>query len=293
MKILINKFIDYLRYEKRYSHNTIISYQSDLEHFRTFLMVQYNFDSVKLVKHTFIRSWIVSMMQDSYTPKSINRKISSLKSFFKYLKKIKAISLNPMLKIVSPKVGKKLPDYVREPNIQKLLDREIEGDDIDELRNILIVEMLYLTGMRRTELINLKISDIDFTSNQIKVLGKGNKERLIPLHDKFIIRLQKFLEFRKVNELDTYLFCTSKGKKMYDKLVYNIVKKALSQVTSASKKSPHVLRHTFATHLSNHGAELNAIKELLGHANLAATQIYTHNSIEKLKEVYKKAHPNA
>lgn len=292
MKNSINKFIDYLKYEKRYSENTIISYQSDLESFQSFMLVQYNFDSIKLIKHTHVRSWMVSMMQNNFSAKSVNRKISTLKSYFKYLKKIKELRINPMLKIVSPKIGKRLPEYIREQNIEQLLSVEYADLDSVQRRNLLIVEMLYLTGMRRTELINLKVSDIDFENKRIKVLGKGNKERLIPLNEVFLNRLKSFLSDRTELQSD-FLFLSDKGKKMYDKLVYNIVTALLGSITSSSKKSPHILRHSFATHLSNNGAELNAIKELLGHANLSATQIYTHNSIEKLKEVYHRSHPNA
>ena len=292
MKNSTKKFLDYLKYEKRYSENTIISYQTDLKAFQTFMLVQYNFDSIKLIKHIHVRSWMVNMMQNDYSSKSVNRKISALKSYCKYLKKIKLIQINPMLKIVSPKVGKRLPVYIREQNIDKLFTRKDEDLDFVEQRNLFIVEMLYLTGMRRSELINLKIKDIDITKGQIKVLGKGNKERFIPVEKLFLERLSRYNQEFPLNRED-YVFRTEKGAKMYDKLVYNIVKTLLSTITSASKKSPHILRHSFATHLSNNGAELNAIKELLGHANLAATQIYTHNSIEKLKEVYKRSHPNA
>jgi len=289
----LSQFVDFLRYEKRYSENTVISYKSDLESFRQFMIVQYNFDSVLLIKHIHVRSWIVSMMQASYTPKSINRKISSLKSYFKYLKRKKEIKKNPMLKIVSPKVGKRLPEYVQESKMSELLNQPLEELEFSEMRDFLIVEMLYITGMRRSELINLKVSDIDFLNRQIKVLGKGNKERLIPIDDAFFAKIKDYLVLRKFEEMDPNLFLTDKGKKMYEKLVYNIVKALLTTITSSKKKSPHVLRHSFATHLSNNGAELNAIKELLGHANLAATQIYAHNSIEQLKEVYKSAHPKA
>jgi integrase/recombinase XerC len=233
------------------------------------------------------------MIQDNYTSKSVNRKISSLKSYFKYLKKIKVLKTNPMLKIVSPKLKKRLPNFIRETNIEKLLNQDAKDLEPEEKRDLFIVEVLYLTGMRRSELINLKISDVDITNGQIKVLGKGNKERIVPLNPKILNKLQNHINSKNEEEPSIYVFSTSKGKKMYDKMLYNIVKKVLSEITTSSKKSPHVLRHSFATHLSNNGADLNAIKELLGHANLAATQIYTHNSIEKLKEVYKKAHPKA
>lgn len=293
MKTTVEKFLDYLRFEKRYSENTVISYNSDLESFKNFMIITYHFEAVLLIKHMHVRSWIVSMMQNNYSPKSVNRKISTLKSFFKFLKRNKFVSKNPMLKIISPKVGKRLPEYVQETKMKSLLERSQEELEYPEWRNILIVELLYLTGMRRTELINLKLSDIDQFQKSIKVLGKGNKERIIPIAVTYLNKLQEFLDASPHINPEPYIFVTDKGKKMYDKLVYNAVKKILTQITSAKKKSPHILRHSFATHLSNNGAELNAIKELLGHANLAATQIYTHNSIEKLKRVYQSAHPKA
>ncbi len=294
MKTLIHKFSEYLRYEKRYSDHTVLSYSTDLDAFRNFLLIQYQFEAIQSIKHTHIRSWIVAMMQRKVSAKSINRKISTLKSFFKYLKKTKEISTNPTLKIVAPKVGKRLPEYVQEDRISKLLDyNHQEIEDYAPLRNLLIVEMLYLTGMRRSELIHLKWSDVDMVNFEIKVLGKGNKERIIPINPIFFEKLAKLKSLEKFEEKDSFLFLTDKGKKMYDKLVYNLVKTSLATVSSAKKKSPHILRHSFATHLTNNGAELNAVKDLLGHANLAATQIYTHNSIERLKEVYRKAHPKA
>lgn len=296
MKIIIQKFIDYLEFEKRYSQNTIISYQNDLEHLQNYLLIHYQFKNVNEIKHVHIRSWIVHLMQNSYTAKSVNRKLSSLKTFFKYLKRSKLIEINPMLKIVAPKIGKRLPEYIKESSMEKLLNVEIDQGDFSMVRNILIIELLYLTGMRRTELINLLVANLDSSKKQIKVLGKGNKERIIPLEDRIIERLKNYLILRQDHFpscTEPFVFVTDKGKKLYDKFVYNIVTRYLGQVTSSDKKSPHILRHSFATHLSNNGAELNAIKELLGHANLAATQIYTHNSIERLKEIYKKAHPKA
>ncbi len=293
MKSTIDSFLDYLRFEKRYSIHTVTSYENDLRGFQNFMLITYQFDSVALIKHIHVRSWIVLMMQEKYTPKSINRKISTLKSYFKFLRRSKIVSKNPMLKIISPKIGKRLPEYVQESNIKKLLDTTSQNLEYSEWRNILLVELLYLTGMRRAELINLKITDFDALNKSVKVLGKGNKERIIPVSKQYCDKLTKFLSDQPFENCDPYVFLTDKGKKMYDKLVYNIVRQVLNTITSAKKKSPHILRHSFATHLSNNGAELNAIKELLGHANLAATQVYTHNSIEKLKSVYKAAHPKA
>lgn len=296
MKISITRFTDYLEFEKRYSQNTIISYLNDLKHLQNYLLITYQIKDIVAVKHIHVRSWIVHMMQQSYNAKSINRKISSLKSYFKFLKRVKLVEVNPMLKIVAPKIGKRLPEYVKESSLEDLLNQEVDRSDYSSFRDILIVELLYVTGMRRTELINLLIKNIDNNKGQIKVLGKGNKERIIPLENKIIEKLTDFLKIRKEEFAECnepYLFVSDKGKKMYDKLVYNIVTRHLGRITNSDKKSPHILRHSFATHLSNNGAELNAIKELLGHANLAATQVYTHNSIERLKEVYQKAHPKA
>jgi integrase/recombinase XerC len=206
------------------------------------------------------------------------------------------VQKNPTLKIVTPKIAKKLPEFVQEKNMASIFDNILDGE-FEDFRNRLIIEFFYSTGIRRIELINISDNDIDRANRVVKVLGKGNKERIIPLSDDFLSKIDKYLSLRDDyfdNELPSEtLFVTNKGSKMYPKLVYNIVKSYLSTVTTAEKKSPHILRHTFATHMMNQGADLNAVKELLGHANLAATQIYTHNSIEKLKEVYKKAHPKS
>ena len=296
MKDSISKFLDYLQFEKRYSKNTLVSYKNDLEHLQNFLTVAYHSTTVESIKHLHIRSWIVDMMQKSYSAKSVNRKISSLKSYFKFLKRSKLIEKNPMLKIVAPKMGKRLPEYIKESSLEKLLAQEFDSTDFSQVRDLLIIELLYVTGMRRTELIHLITQNIDTQKSQIKVVGKGDKERIIPLDKNIMDKLRNYLELRVEtfsNCMEPYVFVTDKGKKLYDKLVYNLVTHHLSLVSSSDKKSPHVLRHSFATHLSNNGAELNAIKELLGHASLAATQVYTHNSIERLKEIYSKAHPKA
>ena len=235
-------------------------------------------------------------MQNKITPRSINRKLSTLKTYFKFLKRRKEIQENPMLKVIAPKVGKRLPVVVKEVELENLFEKINFGEGYAAVRDEMVMEMLYSTGMRRSELINLTPNDLDFFNDQVKVLGKGNKERLIPFARPLADRLKNYLEIRKDEfELGATgsLFLTAKGKKMYPKLVYNLVKKYLSQITTVEQRSPHVLRHSFATHLSNNGADLNAIKELLGHSSLAATQVYTHNSIEKLKRVYQQAHPKA
>lgn len=292
----IDAFANFLTYEKRYSVNTIIAYQNDLKSYKDFLAITYDDLSILESKHLHIRSWLVSMNELNLVPRSINRKISSLRSFFNYHIKGGLAIKNPTLKIVTPKVGKRLPEYLHETKIESLFDT-IDNQGFIDYRNRLIIELFYITGMRRIELINIKQNDIDYNNRVVKVLGKGNKERVIPLSKNFLEKIELYIE-RKEEYYDGViiaenLFITNKGKTLYPKLVYNIVKKYLSTITTAAKRSPHVLRHTFATHMMNGGADLNAVKELLGHANLAATQIYTHNSIEKLKEVYKKAHPKS
>ncbi len=290
------KFLDYLQYEKRYSSHTITSYKNDISQFAFFIAKTYSDAPMKDIGHNHIRSWMVELVGNNISAKSINRKISSLRSFYNYLLKQGVVSKNPTLKIVTPKIPKRLPEFVQEKNIEQVFDNIIDGD-FEDFRNRLIIEFFYSTGIRRVELINIKDNDIDTSACSIKVLGKGNKERIIPLSQSLLRRIEKYQELRSAffedRQFSDNLFVTAKGAQMYPKFVYNIVKKYLSAVTTSSKRSPHILRHTFATHMMNGGADLNAVKELLGHANLAATQIYTHNSIEKLKEVYKKAHPKS
>ena len=231
------------------------------------------------------------------SPKSINRKLSTLKSLFQFLLKKEKIEIDPMLKVVSPKTGKRLPAFVEEQKMDSLLEDITFPEGFKGLRDKLVLEILYQTGIRRSELIHLQISDIDFQNQLIKVLGKGNKERLIPINRQLRLLINDYLALRKTTFPDLLeigqLMLTDKGKPMYPKFVYNLVKKYLSYVTTQEHRSPHILRHSFATHLSNNGADLNAIKELLGHSSLAATQIYTHNTIDRLKEIYQQAHPKA
>lgn len=289
-------FFNYLEFEKRYSSHTLTSYRNDIEQFEGFLSIQFELQDFLLAKHTHVRTWIVHMMQNDISAKSINRKISSLKSFYNFLKKQELIKKSPMLKIIAPKVGKRLPKYVDSESIGQLLSPSLFEVGFAGERDALIIDLLYSTGMRRAELIGLKESDVNYYNNNIKVLGKGSKERLIPVTKALLNRIIAFTKIKEeeFGRLDhNHLLVTDSGKKLYPKYVYNKVKKYLSQVTTMDKKSPHILRHTFATHLANNGAELNAIKALLGHASLAATQIYTHNTIEQLKSVYKNAHPKA
>jgi integrase/recombinase XerC len=288
-------FINYLRFEKRLSPHSVTAYTNDLDQFYLYLKNSYSLDDIREVNHPVIRSWIVSLMENKISPRSVNRKISTLKSFYKFLLREKVVDINPMHKIQSPKNPKRLPVFVEESKMDALIEDVNFKDDFEGRRNLLIIELLYSTGMRRIELVNLKETDINFYNRTIKVLGKRNKERLIPLTPELITLIKEYIaqRNRSIAANNDYLFLTEKGNQIYAGAVYRIVKSSLEKVTTLAKKSPHVLRHTFATHLLNHGANLNAIKELLGHASLAATQVYTHNTIEKLKSVYSKAHPKA
>ena len=285
------KFINYLSSEKRFSVHTITSYSNDINQFFLFLSEEYKITSeLSEVNFQIVRSWIASLLEQGVTPRSVNRKISTLKTYFKFLIREGVIQESPMLKVVAPKSKKRLPLFVEEDQIESLLNGvEFDNGFIGE-RDKLIIELFYVTGIRLSELINIKISDLNFDNNLVKVLGKRNKERLIPLSTRIVKELQFFIENYKI---DNYLFTNLGGTKVYTKLVYRVVNKYIGKISSINKKSPHILRHTFATHMLNNGADINAIKELLGHANLSATQVYTHNTIEKLKSVYKQAHPRA
>lgn len=288
----IDDFLKYLQFEKRYSQNTITSYKTDLEQFRSFISTKFNSIDFALIDQKDIRSWIIELSKSAHSSKTINRKIISIRGFFKYLLREKRITTNPAEKIPALKVKKRLPLFVEEKNMDYLLDSVDFDDSFEGERDKLIIELFYLTGVRLTELKNLKLSAINLSRSEIKVLGKRNKERIIPITNDIKNRIAQHLEKRKeVKPNSEYLFLTKKGNQVYDKLIYRVVNKYLNLVTTLDKKSPHILRHTFATHMLNNGADLNAIKELLGHTNLSATQIYTHNTFEKLKSIYKQAHP--
>ena len=285
-------FIQYLEFEKRFSKHTLVAYSNDITQFFKFLETSYEIKTIEEINHTIVRSWIVSLMEQKITPRSVNRKITTLKSFYKYLLRQQLVTENPMLKIQSPKTSKRLPVFVEKEKMDLLLDIVDFGKDADGVRNKLIIEIFYATGMRLSELINLKQANIDLYSFQMKVLGKRNKERIIPFNREIKNAIQEYIKTKK-NLPNEHLFENKKGNKLTPETVYAIVREYLSLVTTIDKKSPHVLRHTFATHMLNNGADLNAIKELLGHANLSATQIYTHNTVEKLKNIHKQAHPKA
>ena len=285
-----DSFLQYLQFEKRLSSHTILAYSGDLNQFSDFLQTTYETNKLADINHTLIRSWIVELMDQKISPRSVNRKITTLKTFYKYLLRQKIVSENPMLKIMSPKTSKKLPVFVEKDNMNVLIDTIEFGDDLDGTRNKLIIELFYATGIRLSELINLKQNNVDIYACQIKVLGKRNKERIIPFNDQIKASIQNYIS-KKPSLISEFLFEMKSGKKINEKFAYRLVNKYLSIITTIDKKSPHVLRHTFATHMLNNGADLNAIKELLGHANLAATQVYTHNTVEKLKTIHKQAHP--
>lgn len=291
----INTFLDYLKFEKRYSQYTIISYQNDLEQFFGFLMSQFDAPAIEKITGSFVRSWLAELKGDEMTAKSINRKISSLKSFFKHQMKTGVVTETPMAVIISPKISKRLPSFVEEKDIDTLFEHVTFTDDWKGRTERLVLQLFYSTGMRLSELINLKETQIDPSYQQIKVLGKGNKERILPVEKELMDDLQLYIADKHAEfKLQvSNIFVNEKGKPLQARSVYGFVKQYLSQVTTIQKKSPHILRHSFATHLMNHGADLNAVKELLGHSSLAATQVYTHNTIEKLKEVFNKAHPKA
>ena len=286
-------FITYLKHEKRYSKNTISAYTRDLTQFSAYLALQYEISAAKQVTQPIVRSWILNLMEEGQTPKSVNRKISSLRTYFKYLLVNKQISKNPTLEIVAPKIGKQLPQFVKEEEMENLLLNMEFSNDFSGLRDRLILELFYQTGIRTSELLGLKESDLNQAQKQIKVLGKRNKERIIPISFILMELMCEYLVKKRqnFNDQNPYLIVLDSGKKPYRKFVYNKVKYYLTAVSSLNKKSPHVLRHTFATHMLKNGADLNAIKELLGHASLAATQVYAHNTLEQLKEVHKLAHP--
>ena len=288
-------FMQYLKTEKRYSPHTVESYSNDLDQFSVFLTTLGQSDDPAEVSSHDIRAWIVDLIESGKSTVTVHRKISCLRVFFKYMRKEGFMQGDPMQKVALPRKEKKLPAFIEEKTMDKLLDEDNFGDDFAGVRNKVMVEMLYLTGMRRAELIGLKDSDVDLANSEVRVTGKRDKQRIIPLVKSFIVRLEDYIVKRNeaVERDGEWFFVTDKGNKLYDKFVYNNIKRYLSAVTTAEKKSPHTLRHSFATHMLNKGADLNSIKELLGHANLSATQVYTHNTFEKLKKVYKQAHPRA
>jgi integrase/recombinase XerC len=291
-----DSFFKYLQFEKRLSQNTLKAYENDLEQFSNFINSNFPESNIEESDYNVIRSWVISLIDNGIVPTSVNRKIAALRTYFKFLQSRGVITRDPMTKINALKTSRKLPSFVKENDMNHLLDSVAFEESHEGERDKLILELFYATGIRLSELITLKESDIDLHSQTIKVLGKRNKERIIPF-SKSIVQTIEAYRLRKKKEIETkdhgYLFVTDAGGPCYPMMIYRTVKKYLSMHTTSEKINPHVLRHTYATHLLNKGAEINAVKDLLGHSSLAATQVYTHNSIEKLKKVFDQAHPKA
>ena len=290
------KFIDYLRYEKNYSSLTEISYLNDIIQFEEFIKAKDDNLSLISVDSDIVRIWIGSLIEIGFKTSSVNRKLSSLKSFYKYLTKSGIIEKSPVKSVSGPKLKSKIPSFVSEKQMDEILDNETNfSDDFIGTRNQLLIEFLYLTGIRRAEILSLKDSDLDFTSCTVRVTGKGNKQRIIPFSDLTKEKLKKYIQVRnkEIENKSPFLFVKEDGNAMYPKLVYKIINNHLKSISTLSKKSPHVLRHSFATAMLNNGAEINSIKELMGHSSLSSTEIYTHVTFEEMKKTYQNAHPRA
>lgn len=288
----INDYIEYLKFQKRSSGHTVKSYETDLHQFFAYSLNFYETKEPNEISTSMIRSWVASLVDEGMETRSVVRKVSALRSFYKYLLRLNLITTNPLKRVVVPKMKKRLPVFVDETRMDNLFMHLPDANVYDDVLKQAILELFYATGMRLSELVELKLKD--YHSNQVKVLGKRSKERLLPLTESAVVAIEKYLALRNCLEKvidNTHLFLLENGKKLYQKFVYRLVNTYLAQVTTEKKKSPHVLRHTFATHMLNNGAGLNAVKELLGHASLAATQVYTHNTISKLINIHQKAHP--
>ncbi|MDG1698028.1 MAG: tyrosine-type recombinase/integrase [Polaribacter sp.] len=291
---MIDAFLEYLSLEKKYSVHTTTAYKNDLFSFRDFLATEYSQDSLLEVHYSQIRSWIVSLVDSDISNRTINRKVSSLKSFYKFSQKTNKIDVSPLLKHKALKTQKRVQVPFTSREINTVINQIAIDTDFISTRNKLIVELFYSTGIRRTELINIKEKDISFSDRTIKVLGKRNKERFVPLLTSVIQTLKKYLELKKEFTIGVEeLFITKTGNKIYETLVYRVINSYFSKISSKEKKSPHILRHSFASHLLNEGADLNSVKELLGHSSLASTQVYVQNSLDVIKKVYNQAHPRS
>lgn len=293
---VIERYLEHIGLQRRYSAHTVLAYRNDLFAFFDFLEQEYSLSAPSDITPSIVRTWLASLKEQDMTAKSINRKISSLKSFFRYQIRQGIVAACPLATLVSPKIKKRLPRFVDEKDTGTLFSHVEFPDNWQGRTHRLILEIFYNTGIRQAELVSLKEAQVDTGNRTLKVLGKGNKERILPLNDRLLASITEYIgsKARFLSSPEpSWLLLNEKGRKLYPRYVYNVVKSYLSLVTTIEKKSPHVLRHTFATHLMNNGAELNAVKELLGHSSLAATQIYTHNSIDKLKNIHKKAHPRS
>jgi len=292
---MMKEFLQYLQYEKNYSSHTVLSYNTDLIQFCNFLNVEPGQFNPNSVSSQQIQQWVLSLMSDNLSARSLSRKISTLKSFWHFLLARGFSSQNPTLKIILPKTKKPIPAFFKENEMNAALDDSLKPEDFEHARNRLILEIFYLTGIRLSELLNIEDKDIDLPAGTIRVIGKRNKQRIIPIDKSLINDIERYITLRNesIDTFGSYLFVRNNGKKMYPKMLYNIVHESMSEVSSLHKRSPHVLRHTFATSLLNGGADINAVKELLGHSSLSATQVYTHTSFEELYNIYKHAHPRA
>ena len=292
----VEAFLSYLSLEKKYSPHTVKAYSADISDFKIFCLESYDVLNIDEVSYGMVRSWIVSLVNDSISNRTVNRKIASLKAYYKFLQRIEKITTNPLAKHKALKTSKKLEVPFSETEMYAVLKQIPFEEGFEGLRDKLIIELLYTTGIRRAELINLKWSDVNLSGRTIKVLGKRNKERIVPLLEPVIELFLTYLDERnglKVIADEVHVFLSKSGNKIYETLVYRVINKYLSEVSHKAKKSPHILRHTFATHLLNKGADLNSVKELLGHSSLASTQVYTHNSIAELKKVHLASHPRS
>lgn len=293
--LYIDSFLNYLKFEKRSSNHTLVAYEADLRQFADYLD-EMGVTDEREVNFRFVRNWVVALHYNELKPRSIHRKIASLKAYYKHLLRQRLVDKSPVDGVVLPKLPKSLPDFVKEKEMDFLLDQVAFGDDFSGIRDLTIIDLFYGTGIRLSELVMLKDQDFDLTKGLIKVLGKRNKERIIPVNQSTLTNVSRYMDVRNEtfgNAKGRFFFLTDKGEPIYQKMVYRIVNKHLKTVTTLAKKSPHILRHTYATILLNRGADINAIKELLGHANLNATQVYTHNTFEKLSSIYNQAHPRA
>tara|TARA_R110002050_G_scaffold102774_1_gene211603 strand:- start:42536 stop:43417 length:882 start_codon:yes stop_codon:yes gene_type:complete len=291
----ITEFESYLKSEKRFSAHTVVAYIKDVNQFYDFIYTSLGEISLEEIDHKSIRLWLVYLMDEKQvSANTVNRKLSSIKTYYRFLLLSEVLSVNPTLKVISPKISKRLPEFVSQGSMEKLLGAELFENSFSGVRDHLVMELLYQTGIRLSELIGIQMHDVDQLVKSVKVTGKRNKQRIVPITIELQKLILQYIKFRnQITTSELSLIVTGKGKSAYPKLIYNIVNKYLAMVSTVNKKSPHILRHTFATHMLNNGADLNTIKELLGHANLSATQVYTHNSFEKLKLIYNQAHPRA